>query len=241
MRKRETKYKKWKICATCGKKFFAKKDCKSRNQRYCSKKCFAKSQEGRKPTKKQLEALKKGRHKGKKIGGWKWSEKSKRKLSKTKKGKKLSVQHRKALSKVKKGKIQPQLQTLEVREKIRKALKGKPQFWNRGENHHNWQGGITELNHQIRSSLKYKNWRRAIHKRDNFTCQTCGKRGGKLHADHKKKFSQILFENNITSLEKALNCEELWKLENGRILCKRCHLETDTWGGGKFYDKQIKN
>lgn len=241
MEKRETKYKKWKTCLFCGKRFFAKKDCKSRNQVYCSRQCYAKSLKGKKSTKKQLEALEKGRYKGKKIGGWKWSEKSKKKLSKIKKGKGLSIQHRKALSKVKKGKLQPQLQTSEVREKIKKALTGKSQPWNRGENHHNWRGGITKLHWQIRNSLRYKNWRRAIQKRDNYTCQICKKRGGKLHADHKKKFAQILFENKITSLQKALDCKELWDLSNGRILCRKCHLKTDTWGGGKFYNGQFTN
>ena len=228
-------------CQTCGKDFTSKKACKTRTPKFCSRQCYGKSLIGRKLTEKQLKALEKGRGwcKGLKgIGGWKWEEKSKKKLSKTKKGKGLSIQHRKALSKAKKGKPQPQLQTSEVREKIRKALKGKPQLWNRGENHHNWRGGITELNHQIRNSLKYKIWRREILRRNDYICQECMERGGRLNVDHKKKFAQILFENNVKTLEEALNCKELWNIENGRTLCRECHLKTDTWGGGKFYDKQ---
>jgi hypothetical protein len=48
---KETKYKKWKICPICKKKFFAKKDCKTRNQVYCSIECYGKSLEGKKAKK----------------------------------------------------------------------------------------------------------------------------------------------------------------------------------------------
>ncbi len=33
----------------------------------------------------------------------------------------------------------------------------------------------------------------------------------------------ILKENNITSLDQALNCQELWDISNGITLCKKCH------------------
>ena len=240
MKKRKSKYKKWKLCIICGKAFFAKKDCETRNQLYCSIKCSGISQIGRKPTEKQLKALEKGRYKGKEIGGWKWKNKSKEKLSKSKRGIKLSKEHREALSKVKKGKPVPHLHTPEANKKLSEALLGKPQPWNRGKNHHNWQGGITELNWQIRNSLKYKNWRRLIHKRDNWTCQLCGKKGGKIHVDHKEKFAKILYENNIKTLEDALNCKEIWDIDNGRVLCKDCHEKTNTWGGGNFYNGKAK-
>lgn len=52
----------------------------------------------------------------------------------------------------------------------------------------------------------------------------CNIRGGKLEADHcPKSFSEIFRENKIQSLEDALNCEELWDINNGRTLCKNCH------------------
>lgn len=231
-----------KECLLCGKKFIAKKDCLTRNQKYCSKQCFSKNQKGKKATEKQLKELKRGWgwNKGLKgIGGWKWKKESRKKLSKAKTGIKLSENHIKALSRAKKGKpIKHFIENKKIiSEKISKALTGKPNFKIRGINHWNWQNGKTELNWRIRNSLKYKNWRRENFKRDNYICQECGKRGGRINVDHKKKFAQILFENNITSLEEALNCEELWNLKNGRTLCRKCHLKTDTWGGGQFYNK----
>lgn len=92
------------------------------------------------------------------------------------------------------------------------------------ENHWNWRGGITPLTQQIRHSFKYRQWRSDVFTRDDFTCQKCEVRGGYLEADHyPKKFSEIFHENKIKTLEEALNCEELWNINNGRTLCKKCH------------------
>ncbi len=93
----------------------------------------------------------------------------------------------------------------------------------RGENHWNWKDGITPLTKQIRHLLEYKNWIENIFKRDNFTCQDCNKRGGYLHAHHKKLFSIILEENNITTLGQAEQCSDLWNINNGVTLCIKCH------------------
>lgn len=102
---------------------------------------------------------------------------------------------------------------------------------NSGENHWNWQGGITQLNHAIRTSSKNKAFRRFIFLRDNYTCQTCGKRGGEIHVDHIKPFSWVIEDNNIRSLDAALACAELWDVTNGRTLCESCHRKTDTYAG----------
>lgn len=91
-----------------------------------------------------------------------------------------------------------------------------------GKDHFNWQGK-TALSQIIRTNTKYKIWRKSIFTRDDYTCQTCNQRSGKLVADHIKPFSTILSENNITTLKQALNCKELWNLNNGRTLCKKCH------------------
>lgn len=59
-------------------------------------------------------------------------------------------------------------------------------------------------------------WRKEVFKRDNYTCQICGNRGGKLNADHILPYS--LFEELRESLS------------NGRTLCKDCHKKTNTYG-----------
>ncbi len=103
-------------------------------------------------------------------------------------------------------------------EKMRKSKKGKI-----GKYSSNWKGGITSLNKQIRGSEKYINWRTQVFGRDNFTCRECGIRGVWLEAHHIKRFSDIMKEYNIKSLEQALQCNNLWDLNNGITLCKECH------------------
>jgi hypothetical protein len=87
----------------------------------------------------------------------------------------------------------------------------------KGNKNWNWKGGITPINKRIRNSSEYKNWRKSVFERDNYTCRQCGKRGGKLNADHIKPFS--LFH------------DLRFELSNGRTLCVDCHRDTETFGG----------
>ena len=103
---------------------------------------------------------------------------------------------------------------LTVEQRIRHSLLSP-----RGENHHNWKGGVSEQNRSIRNSLEYKLWRTAVFERDNFTCTFCGVRGEKIHADHIKPFATFR--------------ELRFEISNGRTLCVPCHKKTDTFGGNK--------
>jgi len=94
---------------------------------------------------------------------------------------------------------------------------------NRGENCNNWKGGITPVSLLIRSNYKYRQWRSDVFTRDNFTCQKCGKVGEKLNIHHIKSFSSILQKYEITTLEEALKCKELWNINNGITYCEECH------------------
>jgi len=119
----------------------------------------------------------------------------------------------------------------EAKKKQSNSLKGKyignknGMFGRVGESASNWKGGITPLNHQIRTSSKYSNWRTQVFGRDNFTCQDCGVRGSWLEVHHKKRFSNIIKDNNITTFESAMECSELWNLNNDVTLCKECHYD----------------
>jgi len=120
-----------------------------------------------------------------------------------------------------------------TREKLRQANVGRPQSRetrerransSRGEKSHFWRGGITETNKLIRTSFEYKLWRSAVFERDKWTCVFCGIKFIKgqtgnirFEADHIKPFS--LFP------------ELRFAIDNGRTLCKSCHLTTETYGG----------
>lgn len=220
-------------CKNCGTTFTSRKICKSRQPKFCTMKCYAESLTGKSATENQIKGLAVmwigiknktrphpalGKH-------WNLSVEQRERISVAKSGEPLSDSHRAALSKAKLGKsILHLIKNKDaVAKKISDALIGKAQPWNRGENHPNWQGGITPLNFKIRNSLEMKEWRRQVFKRDDFTCRLCKKRGGKLHADHIVPFA-------IAPLLR-------FDLKNGRTLCVSCHRQTDTWGGRAVKNK----
>lgn len=101
----------------------------------------------------------------------------------------------------------------------------------KGEKAYNWKGGISPINELIRSSSKYKDWRRSVLCRDRFQCQICGVNNSKLQVDHIKPFSIIIKElvdifgiDNIR--EYAEKSQQLCDISNGRTLCIDCHTKT---------------
>lgn len=109
---------------------------------------------------------------------------------------------------------------------------------NSGKNHPNWQNGKTLLHSIIRKSIKYKRWRFEVFKRDNYTCQKCGKTDCYLETHHKKEF-HILFseflkeydqfspiEDKETLVRLAIKWQPFWDIDNGKTLCKDCHNKT---------------
>jgi len=127
----------------------------------------------------------------------------------------------------------------EIRKKLSAALKGRDLYWGqkiadsrqrngykptlatklkqreshikrvRAGLHNNYKGGVTKENEKIRKSVEYKIWRQAVFERDDYTCQTCGVRGGDIEADHVMPFAEYP--------------DLRFEILNGRTLCKACH------------------
>jgi hypothetical protein len=93
------------------------------------------------------------------------------------------------------------------------------------ENHHNWQGGITLLNNAIRSSSKMNKWRSDVFKRDNYTDVITGLKSHNLNAHHLISFQDLISKYEITTLQEALDCEELWDISNGITLDRDNHMK----------------
>lgn len=158
------------------------------------------------------------------------TEKHRKHLSESAKGK-----PRPWLSEIMKGENNPSKRP-EVREKIRQSKLGqKNGMWKKefsiddrkkigekwqGEKNPNWKGGISRNNITERQlawySIEYKLWRKSVFVRDNFTCQLCREKGGKLHAHHIKSWRDYP--------------ELRYAIDNGRTLCIECHKKTDTYG-----------
>jgi len=146
--------------------------------------------------------------------GRKHSEETKNKLCEKRKnrigekapnyGKKHTVKTRLQISKKLLGRV------------VSKETRLRQSYALKGEKCYNWQGGKTSESHKIRNSLEYREWRKKIFERDNYTCQKCGKRGVFLNADHIKPFS--------------IYPELRFVLSNGQTLCKSCHHKTDSFG-----------
>lgn len=102
-----------------------------------------------------------------------------------------------------------------------------------------WKGGVTKLQKLIRNSLKYRQWRSDIFTRDEFHCQWCTSTTRDINADHIIPFSVLLQKHEITTLEGALECEELWNLNNGRTLCFECHKTTSSYGNNCLRSFQL--
>lgn len=82
----------------------------------------------------------------------------------------------------------------------------------RGDGAHFWKGGINGENDTLRHRREYKEWRTAVYERDDYTCQCCGEKGGKLNAHHINRFSEFP--------------ELRYDIKNGITLCINCHDST---------------
>jgi hypothetical protein len=93
-----------------------------------------------------------------------------------------------------------------------------------GPDNPNWRGGLRSERKRAMAQFAYRDWRNAVFSRDNWTCQCCGARGVYLEADHIKPwcaFPDLRYEVN-----------------NGRTVCKTCHLSLDTHGRGALKYKE---
>ncbi len=90
----------------------------------------------------------------------------------------------------------------------------KPLVGLKGSNNHNWKGGRTPEIQKFYSSSEWKELRTKVFKRDDYTCQDCNQRGGKLEANHIKarwKYPKLrLVMSNIETLCKKCHDKKKW-------------------------------
>ena len=176
-----------KECLVCQKEFLIYKSTfEKRGAKYCSQQCYLLTRE-RSYLKKCLTCQKEFKTKPYRIknGGGKYCSRICffNNNIPWNKGKKLSPM------------------PVKIREKISQSLSGPGSRY--------WQGGITDLNHQIRGHFLYKEWKISCFERDNYTCQICGQYNGKLQVDHIQSWAEYV--------------ELRFNINNCRTLCMDCH------------------
>jgi len=121
-------------------------------------------------------------------------------------GKKFSESHKRKLKENHKGTLGKKW-NINTRLKIANSHKGSKS--------HFWKNGINNLRNTIRNSVEFKIWRESVFERDNYICQSCGKRGGKLEAHHILSFASFPHKR--------------FDISNGITLCKDCHKKTNNY------------
>ena len=94
--------------------------------------------------------------------------------------------------------------------------------------------GKTPAKQRIKTSLEYREWRSKIMRRDRYQCVLCQSKKI-LQVDHIVPFSALYQEYIIIEDSSAL-----FDIDNGRVLCKECHLKTDNYGPKSMYDPLYK-
>jgi hypothetical protein len=49
----------------------------------------------------------------------------------------------------------------------------------------------------------------------------------RLEVHHRSRFEEVCKENNLCTIEQALECKELRSMDNGICICYSCHKEVE--------------
>jgi len=81
-----------------------------------------------------------------------------------------------------------------------------------GENHPFWKGGVSGEYDKIKQTVRYKQWRDEVYRRDRWNCQDCGKHCevGDIAAHHIMSFAD--------------HPDLRFEVGNGVTFCRGCHL-----------------
>lgn len=139
--------------------------------------------------------------------GWHHTEEAKRKISLRQKGIPESEEFKKKLKEIRKNQLTP-----DIKRKISESLRGKMV----AEKHWNWKGGKSNEVKKRVNSFEWKQIRKGIYTRDNWTCQICGMqyrdgngRGLDVHHIIPYRVTQDNSESNLI------------------VLCNSCHAKEE--------------
>lgn len=83
------------------------------------------------------------------------------------------------------------------------------------------------LRPQIEAMPKYAKWKQAVFQKFGTICEVCGSVSS-LEIHHKKSFHSIIRKYNVVDTITALECDAVWNVDNGSVMCRECHKKTDS-------------
>ena len=84
-----------------------------------------------------------------------------------------------------------------------------------------------ELRKSIEQMPKYKKWREDVFQKNGRECEVCGEKEN-LEIHHRTSFYSIIKTYDIDDVYKAFECNALWDIDNGSVICKFCHEKTQS-------------
>lgn len=127
-----------------------------------------------------------------------------------------------------------------------KGKKGIQEAWNKGlkmpnmsgENHPNWQGGVTPLRKKISNTPEYKKWREKILIKDNYRCHICYSKENleAHHVDPVARSPERVIDENI-GVTLCRSCHNFTLKGNPKTKKKKTLLIT---GGGGFLGSHLR-
>lgn len=98
-----------------------------------------------------------------------------------------------------------------------------------------WKDSVRAVEHarisqvclDIRKLPKYQTWRDQVFEKWGYFCEHCGNTES-LEIHHRKSLYSIVKRYTITDTYIAIECDALWNVNNGTVLCKLCHEQMDS-------------
>lgn len=93
--------------------------------------------------------------------------------------------------------------------------------------------GYQDWRIKLEQMHKYKSWRHDVFTKFGKRCEICGKTEN-LETHHRKSLHSIWRQEDIKDIYQAFECDRLWDINNGSVLCHECHKRMES-------SKQHKN
>jgi 5-methylcytosine-specific restriction endonuclease McrA len=94
-------------------------------------------------------------------------------------------------------------------------------------------GRSSKIRDLIEGTIQYKNWHKLILFRDKFRCIQCGSKIN-IQVHHKIPLDHFIRVGNF-DIAWILSFSNLFDINNGETLCKKCHSKTDSYARSNYF------